>query len=894
MSGRNRILISINFGLLFFILFSPCLAQVSISGRVTSKAGALGSVRIELRAEEDSRILAYTFSNAEGKYLLKFGAQANLYLSFRALTYEPVSKKIQDLKSDTIVNAQLVPGAVERLEEVFVHTKRPHRRGRDTIELDVKSFLLGDERTVEDLLRKIPGINVGVDGSIKIGDKEVEKVMVEGDDFFEKGYRLLTQSMSVQPLEKVQVLQRYSNNKHLKGIENSEKVALNLQLKADSKNQWMGSVLAQGAPVGPKYYQVGANLMNFGKKNKYYLLGAANNNGIDAVSSINHLINSGSAKEPGQVGSGISTPTLIDNTPDLPGFDHKRTNFNQDRLISLNTILNPIPTLKIKWMGFINPTKKSFYHNTIQEYHIDDIQFSNTENFEFKRRINNYFSKLELQYDHGKQSTLSYSGTLGSLGRQDIGELLFNGTGSTEFSKSQGILTNHNLSHTYKLSDNKALVSSVRFISQNSPLNYSIDHYYYKDLFGLDSSISGIGQHVENSLSYLGATSHYLARQKRGDFFELALVSEYKKQRLSTDFHLQAKNGSNIQPEGFSNDLTFDLFHMDLIAKYTIKRKNWEITPLLRTGIVHNRLDKEDQLNKSNFLLSPNVLVKWFLYRKGMLEADFALQQRPTSLTELIPNYYSTGIRNFTKGLADMTMLNSSEGQLTYSHGDMLDRFFARLSTGYSIMFNYMGQKNSIDPNFNLMELVLLKNKVTTFYKGEFNYYLNLLQGNIRLDLGYNKADYESVITGLGNRLVNTTSYDYGISFRSVWKSRLNIYAGYKVRSVTYQTEEKTTLKNNQGILNLFLNLAKDLQCNLKNESYRFGSFLGQNSKTYFFSDFSLSYDLKKMRTRFDLTAKNMFNTRRFVNTVLTDTYLAATEYRLLPRYVSFGIDYNF
>lgn len=131
-------------------------------------------------------------------------------------------------------------------------------------------------------------------------------------------------------------------------------------------------------------------------------------------------------------------------------------------------------------------------------------------------------------------------------------------------------------------------------------------------IYSLDS-ISGIKQHVENSLSYLGATSHYLAKQKGGDFFELALVSEYKKQWLSADFLLKANNGSKIQPEGFSNDLTFDLFHIDLIAKYTIKKKKWEITPMLRTGIVHNRLDKENQLSKSRYLFSPNILAKWSL-----------------------------------------------------------------------------------------------------------------------------------------------------------------------------------------------------------------------------------------------------------------------------------------
>jgi hypothetical protein len=147
---------------------------------------------------------------------------------------------------------------------------------------------------------------------------------------------------------------------------------------------------------------------------------------------------------------------------------------------------------------------------------------------------------------------------------------------------------------------------------------------------------------------------------------------------------------------------------------------------------------------------------------------------------------------------------------------------------------------------------------------------------------------------GVGNRQIHTETYDYGLSFRSAWKSRLNIYTGYALQSVTYRSDSKTTLNNSRGFLNVFLNMGKNIQCNLKNESYRFGSFLGQDSKTYYFSDFSLSYELRQHRTRFTMTAKNIFNTRFFRNAELTDLYNTSTEYKLLPGYISFGVDYSF
>ncbi|NQX43138.1 Carboxypeptidase regulatory-like domain-containing protein [Pedobacter steynii] len=881
--------------LFFFLLdFMPSHAQVSIRGKVTSNGRPIGGVRVDLRRDSTSLFLAYTFTDSEGQYQLRTEHTGKMALHLKALGYEPTVREIELGQADMKIDVALVAGGVERLQEIVIHAKRPYKLSRDTIELNVQSYLQGEERTVEDLLRKIPGLNVGEDGSIKVGDKEVEKVMIEGDDFFEKGYRLLTQNMSVKPLDKVQVLQRYSNNKHLKGIENSDKVALNLQLKEDSKSQWLGSVSASGTLTKPMFYQGNVSLMNFGKKNKYYLLGSANNNGVDAVSSINNLLYSGQADEPGQIGAGVNTPTLIDYTPDLPGFDYKRTNFNRDRLLSFNTILNPTKQLKVKWLGFVNPTKKTFYQNRVQQYNIADIQFTNTEVDELNKRIDNYFSKWELQYDIGKRSTLSYNGSIGSLEKQDTHNLLFNGSSTKELTRTKGYLTNHNLSYTYKLSDREALVSSARWIKQGSPLDYSIDRYYYEDLFQV-GGISEVSQHVENNLQYLGFTSHYVRKQKGGDFMEVAFVNEYKDQELTTDFVLQADDKTGIHPSGFSNQVGLVTNNTSIISKYTMKRRKWEWTPQFHAGFVHSGFRTYGAIrNRNNWLLSPRLSTKWEIHSKGKLEAEFSLKQTNTELMDVIPNYYSTGIRQFVKGLDDMATLTSSGALLTYTHGNMLDRFFANLSVGYQTMFDYISSQSMINPNFNLAAQVLLKNKKRTFYKTQLNYYLKPVNGNFKLDIGADFSDYQANVVGVGERKIHTGSLDYGLSFRSVWKSRFNLHTGYRMQMTTFSSERKNRLKNTYGFLNMFVNVTKGIQANLNNEAYRFGDFFAETSKTYYFSDFSLSYDAKKIKTRFEISAKNIFNTRQFKNAVITETYQAVTEYRLLPRYVALGVDYSF
>ena len=70
-----------------------------------------------------------------------------------------------------------------------------------------KYFLKGNEEVVEDLLKNIPGLEIDRSGAIKVDGIEIEKIMVEGDDFFKKGYRMISKSMPSSPIDKIELLQ---------------------------------------------------------------------------------------------------------------------------------------------------------------------------------------------------------------------------------------------------------------------------------------------------------------------------------------------------------------------------------------------------------------------------------------------------------------------------------------------------------------------------------------------------------------------------------------------------------------------------------------------------------------------------------------------------------------
>src|SRR5690606_35203022 len=158
----------------------------------------------------------------------------------------------------------------------------------------------------------------------------------------------------------------------------------------------------------------------------------------------------------------------------------------------------------------------------------------------------------------------------------------------------------------------------------------------------------------------------------------------------------------------------------------------------------------EEQKRKNNLQLSPGLSAKWAIHYKGRLETDLFFQQQNTKLTDLIPNYYTTGVRNFIKGMDNIATLSSSGGTLLYTYGNMSDRFFANIQIGHQILFDYIGTENDLHPNFNLMQQRLLQDKTLSYAKAELNYFVKSLNGNLRLDVGFNTVDYENMVVGLG------------------------------------------------------------------------------------------------------------------------------------------------
>ena len=265
----------------------PCMESAAqevntvFSGTVTDTDGkAVGNVTCKLLDGKDS-LLAYALTKSDGTYRLK-SIDGGRQIEFAFLGYETLRVPVKE--GNTRYDARLERAAVE-LENVTV-TADPITRRKDTLLYNVDAFRQEQDRSIEDVLKRMPGIEVSDDGQISYQGKAVNKVNIEGLDLMGDQYNQATQNMPAEAVAQVQIMERNQPVKVLEGKVSNDRATLNLKLKRDYKARPFGE--ADGGIGGsPIVWNNRLAAININRKNQMLLTGMMNNCGI-SLESLTH------------------------------------------------------------------------------------------------------------------------------------------------------------------------------------------------------------------------------------------------------------------------------------------------------------------------------------------------------------------------------------------------------------------------------------------------------------------------------------------------------------------------------------------------------------------------------------------------------------------------------
>ncbi|THG51664.1 hypothetical protein E5990_05820 [Muribaculum caecicola] len=252
---------------------------VALSGSLIDSEGEpLIEATVKLLSARDSQFVKGTTTNFDGVFKMAQIKPGRYILTASYIGYEPLDTT---LRLGRTANVKLKPILMRSssimLKEAVVHgVKTPIKVMEDTVEYNADSYHTQPNAVVEDLLKRLPGVEVGTDGAITANGKTVSKILIDGKEFFSDDPQVASKNLPANMIEKLQVVDRKSDMARLTGVDDGEdETVINLTFKRGMNQGWFGT--AETGYGTDDRYMASFNVNRFWNGNQVTLLGNFNN-----------------------------------------------------------------------------------------------------------------------------------------------------------------------------------------------------------------------------------------------------------------------------------------------------------------------------------------------------------------------------------------------------------------------------------------------------------------------------------------------------------------------------------------------------------------------------------------------------------------------------------------
>ena len=840
----------------FFIIslfFSMTAAAQSLTGRVVnSQRASLEAVSVVLLEKATQKPLAFTRTNADGQFSLSYPVKREGTLMFTLLGYAKDSIDVQHFQSGQAI---VLKEQSYRLKEVQIKAPRIAQRG-DTLTYLVNVFKQGQDRSIADVIAKMPGLKVNDDGTIEYQGRRINQFYIEGLDMLGSKYAQVSENLSADKVKSVQVYENHQQVKMLRGLSFSEQAALNIVLKDDAKNVWQGLVdFGTGSSLQKDVDWLcdsRFNSMFFSRKMQTFSMYKFNNNGAELKEAINL-----------RKVFGLGVPeasNFVDNISlNVPDLNPTRTRMNQTHLLSSNWLFKTgkDSDLRFQLSGVFDENKVE--EKIVTEY--TDIVSDNRIAEYFNARSHNNYVSGELLYRVNSDRLFLTNNLNTNLSfDRGTGMALINGLEQIQYVKPQRRIVSDELNMINKLRNGKHLKS-------NAYLSYN--YLPSKLLTG-----KGNMQELNQSSFFWGATTSFShpfgkinAQYSLGNE-GFAQHIEEEAQGLASDYVQYATQaGVGIYDQG--------------------ERYSWEIC--LPVGLLAQTFDGHHHLRvefapRATLTYKPNQhwdITSKYLYSEQPIDGS-ALCSTPLFSSNLFQRV-GNGLYDYMK--MHMASLNAAYKNVRYG-------LFASLRLGYN---------NRPDGTLYGHELdgIIYRSIATAHKRNSHTFYTT---GRFTKDFGsklsvgltgyFSQSDSYSLVNDMPvpNRFRNING-SVSLGYRPC--SWLTI----EEKSFIFHTEskrdhsanaasysERTNTFNHE--LNAFVT-PKNWVIAWKNEFYHSND---QSASSNFFSDLSVSYKFKDREI--SLCLNNLMNNSTYERRIIHSDYITHTIHQLRPR--EFVIKYSF
>ena len=877
--------------LLSFLLHIHTNAQNTIKGRVTDKVTRqpLESATVTLQQGGDGNIINYTLTDADGRFQLSSSS-----LKDRTITvfYMGYRKKTIPVLISRPLTIELEQEAV-LLKEVQIRPGRVWGR-QDTLKYDLTRFTSSKDRNVSDVLKKLPGINVEENGTIKYNGKVISNLYVEGMDVSGGRYNQINNNLKADAVQAAEVIEGHQPIKSLRGKTFTDDVALNLKLKPEVRSQWIYTVMAGGGYGEKALYDASFNVLQLSRNRQTVYTYKANNIGRNLLSDQQKLAS----------GNGFdrvtdSNPPIFLPLPEpaMP-LSQKRLLFNETHTASANRLYRLDEEKQLRFqLGYIHDRTTRQYGSEEIYYFAQDTVHTATNRHD---RLKTDCLNGEVNYEDNAASrytreNFSFAGTW----KSGVSDITGDNVIFQKIKNSQWELKNYFNQLYTKEKYTWGIRSYIRYT--HLPALLTVIHRNLP-VSSADNRLIATCIHRRDELNLPDNINENTYRTVTGQTYE-SIPTEYEEMNIDnayTDnalYGMRKKNGVNYQlTGGFRGELSSvrqeNSYSAPRYSFYTIPRIEWERTDFLLTAaatVWWNRLPKQSY---SRFYAAPSLYFRYKFSPRWKMSLSGSLDESEGGIQDIYPFHYREDYRTVVKhtGKVAVTVRQLYTCYLEYKN--TVKEFFWTLSASYSHnRYNLMAERNYKDGNFYLSSVE--RNHSSYSYAlntiGSKGVYDWNLKTSLELTLARNEGKQ------LNENIVQNYRYDYlRVEPKIVWAP-----------SALFEVEYKATVScGGSGIgkdtrLDPLWDVAQRLTLSLGFHDTDF-----RLSGEHFYNDLSKDQHLntwladvslihKSGKWRFTASAMNLFNKEQYRYTLYSAVQSYTSWVKLRPREFMVSVQYQ-
>jgi len=867
--------------LLLMLPFKLIAQQATLKGFVHSTAARpVQGASVIVKKNDTSAIFSFAISHADGSFSVKaMDGEKKFLLQVRHISYEPQQMNIESAEkccgdSILIILAERTP----ELKEVVIKREVPVTTRSDTIVFNANSYRTAEVRKLEDLLKNMQGFTVDANGRLSFNGKEVERVLIEGDDLADQGYQMITKNLDASLIDKVEVVDNFNTNRLMRSVERTNKVGINLRIASKYRARLSGSG-EMGASANDRYV-ADVNSIFIGKNFKWLGFGSFNNVARDPSGNVRYYYQ----QEGGQFNEDeqnlLTQSVLESGSLTIPRVGDRYVKNNSDLGLALMNTWKIGKFTKVNTLSGFNDLSLQNQSESLVNTEISDLEKWTLNNvMDSRKRSRDLLLRGSLQTDRGKNH---------------VRRINFGFQWSRELHRFSDLLSgaaNDSLREQLK---NK--VSAIRVSWQET---FLLKRQVFRVV--LDYANGSVSQFLDNRsaryLSFWGLDSSYLRNQhqldQRRQTLDLHLKMNGKKRVFQYEYGTSIQHREMTffsQPKIISELQKPDVSPQPVYGDFGIFQVKGMFKGGIRTGNkgqlgINGELGFENLKNDSSsvgfeiFNGSVTYMHRFNLLRS--LRLGYSVFNGFSDYDKLYPARLLSGNGIILSGLAFDKPVFSQAWSASFQANNFYKQRNWSLSANYKLLPRAYAMAIMILPELSEFGFSLTRDN--RLFNGLFSWesFVKSVKGRMGIKLNYHMSEFNSILNGLEGRSDKTA-----LDAETWWTSGFNFPLNMELKGgVAY-----TTGQWNGGAVNTNWQYHWNTKLKFKSAKKMYlamswNGFILSERNRFFGLDLFWSYPISKA-VSIQLTGVNLLNSGRVTEKFVSPYNTSQSMFYVVERYV--------